>query len=102
MNPKIRDIANLIRAKKEQNQKCVVLLGAGASLSSEVIRNNAIMERLVSQYGQDLEDASLRDRFDRLWSRCDQNTREMFLRPYLDVKPSSGYVHLARLLDEGY
>jgi hypothetical protein len=102
MNPKIRDIANLIRAKKEQNQKCVVLLGAGASMSSGVIATNTIMEGLLAQYGQDLKDGSLRDRFDRLWSRSDENTREMFLRPYLDLKPSSGYARLAKLLDEGY
>lgn len=103
MNPKIRALANLIRAKKEQTgKKCVLMLGAGASLSSGVKPTKDIMEGLLAQYGIDLTEGTLRDRFDRLWARADADTRDLFLRSYLELRPSIGYMHLAKLIHEGY
>ncbi len=88
MNGKIQALANLIRDKKQQTgRKPVLLLGAGASLSSGVKPTKEIMEGLLDKYGQGLTGGSLRDRFDQLWARSNENERDMFLRPYLELKP---------------
>jgi hypothetical protein len=100
---KIASIAKLIKTAREQmGTRCVVMLGAGASLSSGVKLTKDIAERLLADYGQDLVEGTLWDRFDRLWARSDQNRRDMFLRPYLELKPAIGYSHLARLIEKGF
>lgn len=103
MDQKIEALASLIRAKKDSlGKKCVVMLGAGASLSSGIKPTNEIMEELLHKHGPDLKDGGLRERFDQLWSRSDADTRDMFLKKYLELEPKSGYRNLARLISEGY
>ncbi|HEX9111942.1 MAG TPA: hypothetical protein VF845_10725 [Terriglobales bacterium] len=103
MNPKIGSIAKQIRDAKEQlGNPCVLMLGAGASLSSGIRPTDQIMQKLLTQYGADLTEGTLQDRFDRLWARSDQNRRDIFLKRYLDKPPSSGYHLLAELIAQGY
>jgi hypothetical protein len=92
-----------MRLKKASGERYVLMLGAGASMSSGVKRTPDIMEELLAQYGQDLNGPDrLEDRFDRLWKRTPDATRRAFLQPYLDHPPSPGYAKLAALVDAGY
>ncbi|MGD0201323.1 MAG: SIR2 family protein [Bryobacteraceae bacterium] len=103
MSPRVQALANLLRDKREQQgKKCVIMLGAGASLSSGVPATTTIMEGLLGRYGTDLTDGTVADRFDRLWARSSAATRDLFLEPYLKQPPSPGYLRLARLLADGY
>ena len=100
MSDPIRTFANLLDLKKGE-RKCVLMLGAGASLSSGVKPTATIMEELVATYfgaGPD----PVRDRFDELWRRSSNETRRQFLEPYLTKTPSEGYAALAELLQAGY
>ncbi len=102
MNSKITSLANLIQAKRQAEQKFAVMLGAGASISSGVKPTEALMTELVGKYGQHLGGEDLRERFDKLWSSTPEQTRDVYLRPYLDQRPSPGYGRLAGLLRDGY
>jgi SIR2-like domain len=103
VNPKVRNLANLMRLKKRSGEKYVLMLGAGASMSSGVKRTPDIMEELLTQFGQDIPGSGrVEDRFDQLWKRTSSATRREFLKPYLDHSPSAGYGKLAALIDAGY
>ncbi len=103
MNPKVKNLANLMRLRSRDGEKFVLMLGAGASMSSGVVRTPQLMEELLQQYGQDLNgDGRLEDRFDKLWQRTTDRDRRAFLQPYLDHVPSPGYDRLAALIDAGY
>jgi conflict system STAND superfamily ATPase/SIR2-like protein len=103
VNPQVRNLANLMRLKRRTGEKYVLMLGAGASMSSGVKRTPDIMDELLAQYGQDLNgQGRVEDRFDRLWQRTPNATRRAFLQPYLDHQPSPGYGKLAALIDAGY
>lgn len=103
MNPKVRNLANLMRLKKRSGEKFVLMLGAGASLSSGVKFTSDIMKELVENFGQDLPATDrIEDRFDRVWQRTPDATRRAFLQPYLDHTPSLGYSKLAALVEAGY
>src|SRR6476646_12128540 len=68
VNPLVRNLANLMQLKHRSGEKYVLMLGAGASMSSGVKRTPDIMEELLGKYGQDLNGAGrVEDRFDRLW-----------------------------------
>jgi NAD-dependent SIR2 family protein deacetylase len=58
----IQTLANILDLKKA-DRKCVLMLGAGASLSSGVKPTATIMEELVAKYYGDGPDP-VRDRFD--------------------------------------
>ena len=100
MSDPIQTLANILDLKKGE-RKCVLMLGAGASLSSGVKPTGTIMEELVAQYFGDGPDP-VRDRFDELWRRSNNETRRQFLEPYLTKTPSEGYAALAELLQAGY
>ncbi len=103
MNPKVRNLANVMRLKKRSGEKFVLMLGAGASISSGVKLTSVIMQELVDNFGQDLPATDrIEDRFDRVWQRTPDATRRAFLQPYLDHTPSPGYAKLAALVDAGY
>ena len=103
MNPKVRNLANLMRLKKRSGEKLVLMLGAGASLSSGVKLTSVIMQELVDNFGQDLPATDrIEDRFDRVWQRTPDATRRDFLKQYLDHAPSPGYAKLAALVEAGY
>jgi hypothetical protein len=103
VNPKVKNLANLMRLKKRQGDKFVLMLGAGASMSSGVKSTPRLMEELLAQYGADLNGADrLEDRFDKLWGRTSDRDRRALLQPYLDHEPSVGYGKLAALIEAGY
>jgi NAD-dependent SIR2 family protein deacetylase len=106
MNPLVADLASLIRAKKADEQRFVVLLGAGASMSSGVKSTPQIMAELLGEHGKSIEGTSVPDRFDKLWKGTTDSSRALFLSAYLaDCRkqtPSSGYNKLAQLIDRGY
>jgi len=100
MSDPIQTLANILDLKKGE-RKCVLMLGAGASLSSGVKPTATIMDELVAAYYGDGPDP-VRDRFDELWRRSSNETRRQFLQPYLTKTPSEGYAALAELLQAGY
>ena len=103
VNPKTKNLANLMRLKKRQGDKFVLMLGAGASMSSGVKSTPKLMEELLAQYGTDLNGTDrLEDRFDKLWGRTSDRDRRALLQPYLDHEPSVGYTKLAALIEAGY
>jgi hypothetical protein len=103
VNLKVKNLANLMRLRSREGEKFVLMLGAGASMSSGVKRTPQLMEELLAQYGQDLNGTGgLDDRFDKLWQRTSDRDRRAFLQPYLDHTPSPGYARLAALIDAGY
>jgi hypothetical protein len=92
-----------MRLKKRQGDKFVLMLGAGASMSSGVKSTPTLMEELLQQYGSDLNGSDrLEDRFDKLWKRTSDRDRRALLEPYLDHEPSAGYGMLAALIGAGY
>lgn len=102
MRARISTLAQLMKLKRANGSSFVLMLGAGASLSSEIKATATIMQELLDRFGQDIPEGELTDRFDELWRRSPPDQREMFLTPYLDRKPSSGYLNLARLIQAGY
>ena len=99
---RIKKIAENIHNKKGDGQPCVLLLGAGASISSGVRSTREIVEDILNKHGSHPQKGNLWDRFDTYWSRLPANEREQTMKPYLDKQPSSGYAHLAELIKMGY
>lgn len=102
MNEQIRSLANRIKVNREQDDKFVIMLGAGASISSGVPPTGEIMGTLLERFGGDIQGDSTKRRFDQLWARTTKTERETWLKPYLDKPPSPGYGRLAQLIDAGY
>lgn len=102
MTAQIENLANLMRARLAEGSKFVLMLGAGASMSSGAKSTPKIMEELLQQFGQGLEGATLEDRFDQLWRASSDADRRRMLHPYLNLTPSRGYATLARLIEAGY
>src|SRR4051812_15731555 len=92
-----------MKLKKRQSETFVLMLGAGASISSGVVPTTKLMEDLLNEFGQDLDpNDRLEDRFDKLWQRTSDRDRRILLQPYLEHTPSVGYEKLAALVDAGY
>ncbi len=102
MNEQIRSLANRIKVNREQDDKFVIMLGAGASISSGVPPTGEIMGTLLERFGGDIQGESTKRRFDQLWARTTKTERETWLKPYLDKAPSPGYGRLAQLIDAEY
>src|SRR5688572_19166959 len=102
MLDRIRSLAQFVAVKKNTDRKFVLMLGAGASLSSGVKTTAAIIDELVRKYGKGVSGDSLDDRFDMLWRTASPDDRRLMLGPYLDAAPSSGYRRLADLIQAGY
>jgi NAD-dependent SIR2 family protein deacetylase len=96
----IADLANLIKALRTENKRFVLMLGAGASVSSQVPDTRTMMKSVVDQYAAGI-DGDVEDRFDRLMSGPEDNRRTI-LKPFLDKEPSLGYRLLAELIRDGY
>ena len=97
------DLANLITLRKaEGGEKFVLMLGAGASLSSGIKGTQAIKEALLKKDNPQFADPDIDDRFDALWQRTSDDDRARFLEPFLKQEPSPGYQHLADLIIAGY
>jgi len=97
----ITDLANLIKALRAENKRFVLMLGAGASVSSDVPNARAMMKEAVERYATGASGGSIEDRFDQLMNGPEANRRTI-LKPYLDKKPSLGYRFLAELIRDGY
>src|SRR3954470_22616669 len=55
VNPKVKNLANLMKLKKRQGETFVLMLGAGASIGSGVVPTTKLMEDLLNEFGQDLD-----------------------------------------------
>lgn len=102
MRSQIRNLANRLGDRKTSQEKFVLMLGAGASLSSGVKLTRVIMEELVARYAQGEAGTSLDSRFDRLWREASSEDRRRWLDPYLTGAPSRGYQRLAVLIQRGF
>jgi len=98
----IKNLAQLMKNKKEAGDNFVLMLGAGASLSSGVKATNTIMEEILNSYGQGLGTGSTADKFDSLWRQSNEKERRLFLTPYLNRSPSKGYEFLAEIIKLGF
>lgn len=103
MRARVNTLAQLMKLKRANGSKFVLMLGAGASLSSGIKPTAGIMQELLDKYGQDLPaEGDVSDRFDPFWARSTEEQRRLFLTPYLDRQPSAGYLKLAEAVREGY
>ena len=102
MNPNLASLANLMQAKFETGQKFTLLLGAGASFSSNVMPTDKLMVELLDRFGKGITGDDLRDRFDQLWANTSESDRALYLKPYLARTPSAGYADLAELIKAGF
>jgi hypothetical protein len=100
MNDLVDNLANLMKQEGDRG-KFVLMLGAGASMSSGAKPTSRIQEELLGEVGRGIE-GSLEDRFDSMWQRLSDEHRRNKLEPYLELSPSPGYAKLARLVDAGY
>lgn len=93
---KMLDLAQRMRAKRQSgSHPYVLVLGAGASVSSGTSLNRAVVERVVGTY--DLE------AFDAYLGRCSEDERFAILRDLVEgTSPSQGYQALAELIRAGY
>lgn len=93
---KLSDLAARMRAKRQSgSHPYVLVLGAGASVSSGTRLNRAVVERVVGSY--DLQ------AFDEYLSRCSDDERFAILRELVEgTAPSAGYQCLAELIRAGY
>ena len=101
MSDPIRNLAQFLALKKNADRKFVLMLGAGASISSGVKPTAEITGELVERFAA-AEPGDVEARFDRLWSTATPETRESMLKPYLDQVPSRGYRPLAELIVKGF
>jgi len=99
---RVKSLAATMRVKKKDDETFVLMLGAGASITSGVPPTAIIMRELVETYGKDLDEGTTDEKFDRLWRRTTDSNRARYLEPYLSKRWSSGYDKLAELIKEGY
>ena len=101
MLARIKNLARLMVEKKKAGEKFVLMLGAGASLSSGVKTTATLMAELVNQHGAGMEGTN-EERFDELWRGASSEHRRLFLEPYLAQSPAKGYQRLTTLIEQGY
>ena len=97
----IADLSNLIKALQREDKRFVLMLGAGASISSGVPDARTMMKAVVEEYARGFPGKDVEERFDQLMQGPEENRRTI-LKPYLDKKPSPGYRLLAKLIRDGY
>lgn len=103
MERRISDLAARMKLARDYKDRYVLLLGAGASMSSEVPPTPKIIAELLDEYGTMYEGASDKlEQFDQFWNETGDDTRHRYLKRYLDQKPSEGYKILADLAAQGY
>jgi hypothetical protein len=101
MLERVRSLTQFIRDKKKRGEKFVVMLGAGASLSSGIKPTATIMEELVKAYPSSTA-GGVEDRFDALWASSTKSARAAMIEPYLTAPPSEGFQRFAELIAFGY
>src|SRR6267154_26075 len=102
MLDRIRNLAQFLKDKKNTGDKFVLMLGAGASLSSGVKPTAALMEEILKTFGRGLDKGTISERFDELWHQSSENDRKRFLEPQLNCSPSRGYECLADIIRMGF
>lgn len=102
MLDRVKDLAQMMRAKKASGERFVLMLGAGASISSGIHPTKHIIETLVGSFGRAIPGDTLEDRFDLLWQHASPDDRLRMLEPYLSKPPSAGYRDLAEIVRLGY
>ena len=102
MNPRIKTLANQMKALRARGETFVLMLGAGASISSGVPTTVKVVADLLDKYGSYIPGSDPAERFDKLWSSAQPDDREMYLEPYLNREPAKGYQRLAQLAQAGY
>ena len=92
---KLTDLAMRMRAKRESgSHPYVLVLGAGASVSSGTSLNRAVVERIIGTYDLPVFDQYLRG--------CSDDERFAILRDLVEgASPSQGYRCLAELIRAG-
>lgn len=99
---RVKNLANLMRMKKGKGEKFVLMLGAGASMSSNVPSTENIMKELVNQHDHENLLETTEIRFEKLWARSSPDTRQIMMQDYLDRTPSVGFDKLVELVVAGY
>ena len=104
---KIETLAKLMQAKKEESEEPFVLvLGAGASLSSGSPGMDKIIARIQEASGHDLSTLSEEGQKAEFYNFLDNfsaDHRYLFLKDlFKNAKPSVGYLKLAELAKKGY
>ena len=106
--------SHMVSRKRAGSEPYVLVLGAGASLSSGCSSYAKLVDDFLQQYcTEDLpalneeQDArtreeAKRERFYAEWRHMSGVNRYAFLRPHLMGDPSPGYGHLAALVHQGY
>ncbi len=102
MNPKVKTLANQMKKLRASGETFVLMLGAGASVSSGIPLTKQIIGELLEQFGGDIAGTDTLARFDKLWTRTIPEDRERYLAPYLNQRPGEGMRRLARLTKAGY
>ena len=100
MSNKIRELAALMKLKREED-KFVLMIGAGASLSSGIPPTGRFKKEILERSGSDLE-GDLDNLFDDLWENSNEVTQRQYLEDYLRKDPSQGYYDLASIIEQGY
>jgi conflict system STAND superfamily ATPase/SIR2-like protein len=95
-------VDNLASLMKHEGDKFVLMLGAGASITSGALPTRRIQEELLGQLGSNVDGASIEDRFSTMWGRLSDDFRRDKLQPYLNLNPSAGYAQLANLVSKGF
>lgn len=103
----IEFLAKLMQARKEEGKEPFVLvLGAGASLSSKSPSLNEIIIKIQEISGRGLDSLSekeIRETFYSILQELPADERYLLLRSLFEkATPSMGYLQLARLVKEGY
>jgi NAD-dependent SIR2 family protein deacetylase len=102
MQDRIRALSQFMKDKRVAGDRFVLMLGAGASLSSGIKPTRVLMEELVEKNGTGPPGRSLEDRFNELWQSANSAHRALMLKPYLDAVPAKGYRQLAEIIRSGY
>lgn len=99
----ISSFAHSLQAlRADSRKKFVLMLGAGASISSGVKPTPEIVQGLLQVHGADLSGTDA-ERFDKLWERSPPDMRRAFLAPLREAhRPSLGYQQLAVLIQRGF
>lgn len=99
---RIKKIAGAIEYGKNQEKPCVLLLGAGASISSGVPATAEIATDILNKLKWPIR-GELWDEWERAWNQLDPDKRERLLQPYLEPSTISlGYTWLAKLIRKHY
>ncbi|MEA3460222.1 MAG: SIR2 family protein [Chloroflexota bacterium] len=105
---RVKSLANLMRLRKASGEfPCVLILGAGASLSSGCSSGRKLVEDVVAKLSaKDVTSLPWDERlteFYRLLDNLSETERYLILKGHLEGKmPSVGYRCLAKLVKEGY